>query len=86
MATLYGPKTRALTFLRTFCLSGGRNGYGAKLANIFSTEFTVETAYGARSGTKTITECIVSLPLARSGTLCMYVIRIYVYVCMYMMY
>ena len=24
--------------------TGGRNGYGAKLANIFSTEFTVETA------------------------------------------
>ena len=23
---------------------GGRNGYGAKLANIFSTQFTVETA------------------------------------------
>lgn len=27
------------------CLStGGRNGYGAKLCNIFSTKFTVETA------------------------------------------
>ncbi len=26
--------------------TGGRNGYGAKLANIFSTEFTVETAGG----------------------------------------
>lgn len=25
-------------------LTGGRNGYGAKLANIYSTEFTVETA------------------------------------------
>lgn len=24
--------------------SGGRNGYGAKLCNIFSTKFTVETA------------------------------------------
>ena len=24
--------------------TGGRNGYGAKLANIFSTQFTVETA------------------------------------------
>lgn len=24
--------------------TGGRNGYGAKLANIFSTEFIVETA------------------------------------------
>ncbi len=32
--------------------TGGRNGYGAKLANIFSTEFTVETADGARSGKK----------------------------------
>ena len=29
-------------------VTGGRNGYGAKLANIFSTEFTVETADGAR--------------------------------------
>ena len=27
---------------------GGRNGYGAKLANIFSTEFIVETADGSR--------------------------------------
>ena len=26
-----------------FCLAGGRNGYGAKLCNIFSTKFTVET-------------------------------------------
>lgn len=25
-------------------LTGGRNGYGAKLANIYSTEFIVETA------------------------------------------
>ncbi|CAM9243193.1 unnamed protein product, partial [Phaeothamnion confervicola] len=29
--------------------TGGRNGYGAKLANIFSTEFTVETADGSAS-------------------------------------
>ena len=32
-----------------FCLiqiTGGRNGYGAKLANIFSTKFTVETCDG----------------------------------------
>lgn len=28
--------------------TGGRNGYGAKLANIFSTEFTIETADGKR--------------------------------------
>lgn len=28
--------------------TGGRNGYGAKLANIFSTEFTIETADGQR--------------------------------------
>lgn len=28
--------------------TGGRNGYGAKLANIFSTEFTVETADSSR--------------------------------------
>ena len=28
--------------------TGGRNGYGAKLANIFSTEFTIETADGDR--------------------------------------
>lgn len=28
--------------------TGGRNGYGAKLANIFSTEFTIETADGRR--------------------------------------
>jgi DNA topoisomerase-2 len=29
-------------------VTGGRNGYGAKLANIFSTEFTVEAADGVR--------------------------------------
>lgn len=29
--------------------TGGRNGYGAKLANIFSTEFTLETADGKRN-------------------------------------
>jgi len=27
-------------------VTGGRNGYGAKLANIFSTEFTIETCDG----------------------------------------
>ena len=30
-------------------VTGGRNGYGAKLANIFSTEFVVETCDGSRS-------------------------------------
>lgn len=29
-------------------VTGGRNGYGAKLANIFSTEFTIETCDGNR--------------------------------------
>jgi len=28
--------------------TGGRNGYGAKLTNIFSTEFVIETADGRR--------------------------------------
>ena len=28
-------------------VTGGRNGFGAKLANIFSTEFTIETANSA---------------------------------------
>lgn len=32
-------------------LTGGRNGYGAKLTNIYSTEFTIETADG-NSGQK----------------------------------
>lgn len=31
-------------------VTGGRNGYGAKLANIFSSEFTIETADGACTG------------------------------------
>lgn len=26
-------------------VTGGRNGYGAKLCNIFSTKFTLETSY-----------------------------------------
>src|SRR3954465_10728374 len=29
-------------------VTGGRNGYGAKLTNIFSTEFTVETCDGKK--------------------------------------
>ncbi len=29
-------------------VTGGRNGYGAKLANIFSTEFIIETCDGTR--------------------------------------
>eukprot|EP00958_Prasinococcus_capsulatus_P030175 scaffold7976_cov403-Prasinococcus_capsulatus_cf.AAC.7 len=29
-------------------VTGGRNGYGAKLTNVFSTEFIIETADGAR--------------------------------------
>ena len=29
-------------------VTGGRNGYGAKLANIFSKEFIVETCDGSR--------------------------------------
>jgi len=29
-------------------ITGGRNGYGAKLANIFSTEFVIETCDGQR--------------------------------------
>ena len=29
-------------------VTGGRNGYGAKLANIFSNEFTIETCDGSR--------------------------------------
>ena len=29
-------------------VTGGRNGYGAKLANIFSTEFVIETCDGTR--------------------------------------
>lgn len=29
-------------------VTGGRNGYGAKLANIFSTEFVIETSDGMR--------------------------------------
>lgn len=32
------------TRLYQYCSLGGRNGYGAKLCNIFSTKFTVETA------------------------------------------
>ncbi len=31
-------------------VTGGRNGYGAKLTNIFSTEFIVETCDGQRGG------------------------------------
>ena len=54
--------------------TGGRNGYGAKLANIFSTEFTVETCDGARSGTRVylyvfIWVCLICLniPVLKCG-------------------
>ena len=30
-------------------MTGGRNGFGAKLANIFSTEFVIETGQKRRS-------------------------------------
>ena len=33
---------------RCFQVTGGRNGFGAKLTNIFSTEFVVETCDGQR--------------------------------------
>lgn len=39
--------THARSTLRSQ-VTGGRNGYGAKLANIFSTRFVVETADGGR--------------------------------------
>lgn len=41
--SLWAPFTNAPTQV-----TGGRNGYGAKLANIFSKEFVVETCDGAR--------------------------------------
>lgn len=42
---IYWLLTLAQEATLTVCLaSGGRNGYGAKLCNIFSTKFTVETA------------------------------------------
>ena len=50
--------------------TGGRNGYGAKLANIFSTEFVIETADGARSGKKykqvKICFTVLELPVLKS--------------------
>lgn len=39
--TKYGSAVKNLPCV---AFSGGRNGYGAKLCNIFSTKFTVETA------------------------------------------
>lgn len=36
------------TLVAIIQVTGGRNGYGAKLANIFSKEFIVETCDGAR--------------------------------------
>jgi hypothetical protein len=37
-----------ITCLLPLQITGGRNGYGAKLANIFSTKFSVETCDGKR--------------------------------------
>lgn len=42
-------------------VTGGRNGYGAKLCNIFSTHFTVETACStSKKAFKQVTVCIHS--------------------------
>ena len=38
----YSPKKKL--FLIIIDLSGGRNGYGAKVTNIFSKKFTIETS------------------------------------------
>ena len=40
--------TEGCDLLRLPQVTGGRNGYGAKLANIFSTEFVIETCDGRR--------------------------------------
>jgi DNA topoisomerase-2 len=46
---MFSPAILAYYHARTsFQVTGGRNGYGAKLANIFSTKFTVETCDGKR--------------------------------------
>lgn len=37
-----------LRLLIPISVTGGRNGYGAKLANIFSTEFKIESADSSR--------------------------------------
>ena len=36
-------KVTGMFWFEIYLLVGGRNGYGAKLCNIFSTKFTVET-------------------------------------------
>ncbi|NXA61264.1 TOP2B topoisomerase, partial [Mohoua ochrocephala] len=41
---IYFPKFKPTLVYSMLFFSGGRNGYGAKLCNIFSTKFTVETA------------------------------------------
>lgn len=44
--------------------TGGRNGYGAKLTNIFSTEFVIETADGKRlKKYKQVYPCFSLIPL-----------------------
>lgn len=46
-------------------MTGGRNGYGAKLCNIFSTEFTVETADGKHKYKQTWTDNMSKCSKAR---------------------
>lgn len=44
--------------------TGGRNGYGAKLTNIFSTEFIIETADGKRQRRyKQVGLCLITIYL-----------------------
>ena len=42
------PILLATIFVSKLQVTGGRNGFGAKLANIFSTEFVIETCDGKR--------------------------------------
>ncbi|NXD35957.1 TOP2B topoisomerase, partial [Copsychus sechellarum] len=41
---IYYPELKLTLIYCMLFFPGGRNGYGAKLCNIFSTKFTVETA------------------------------------------
>lgn len=48
-------------------VTGGRNGYGAKLANIFSTEFVIETCDGKSLYKQVEPQDLSSLPSWQSS-------------------
>lgn len=59
-------------------VTGGRNGYGAKLCNIFSTHFTVETACStSKKAFKQVTVLVDSTDAQHRPSVCVFAALLY---------